>query len=121
MTTFFRAQDRTIRLNGPVIPTIDAPRAKLATYLESCYGLINTPARDTGEPRGTQERDPGTAGTFSDLLGGMPADALTPFQPPPYTPRNKPFRFIFDLSLTYFYFVIHYVLAVGVSICVPGL
>src|SRR5690348_13913434 len=74
MTAFLRVQDRTTRLNRPLIPTIDAPRAMLATYLESCYGLINTPARDTGDPRGTQGRDP-------DLPGLMPVDALTPFQP----------------------------------------
>ena len=36
---------------------------------------------------------------------------LAPSQPP-YPPRNKPLKFIFDLRLTNLYFLIHYVLAV---------
>src|SRR5690349_18578049 len=42
MTAFLRVQDRTTRLNRPVISTIDDPGAMLATIWSSCNGLINS-------------------------------------------------------------------------------
>src|SRR5689334_266635 len=44
MTAFLRVQDRTTRLNRPVISTIDDPGAMLATIWSSCNGLVNSPA-----------------------------------------------------------------------------
>ena len=38
-TALFRVQDRTIRLNRPVIPTIDDPRATLAVIWSRVMGL----------------------------------------------------------------------------------
>ena len=42
-TALFRVQDRTIRLNRPVIPTIDDPRATLATIWSRVMGLYTVP------------------------------------------------------------------------------
>jgi hypothetical protein len=67
-TALLRVQDRTIRLNRPVIPTIDAPPSDASNYLESCYGLINNAA--------SARRADATAHAFSKRLSPVNVRAL---------------------------------------------
>jgi hypothetical protein len=44
MTAFFRVQDRTIPTESSAYSYNRRPPRDASNYLESCYGLINSPA-----------------------------------------------------------------------------